>query len=207
MKKRREFLSHLKKASFDDIEKAYLFFRYRYPKLALLIISIASAYYLFTYPPIVQSISQLGTFGYVSIFFFGMLLAVGFTAPFSIGFFITFHPQNILLASLIGGLGSLVADIAIFRFIRLSFADEFERLEEERPIKKMSKIIKHDFGLKASNYLLYFFAGIFIASPLPDEIGIAMLAGLTHIKIKILSLISFILHTTGLFIILFLASL
>ena len=49
---------------------------------------------------------------------------------------------------------------------------------------------------------MYAFVGILIASPLPDEIGVIMLAGLTKINFKILAIISFILNTLGILIIL-----
>jgi len=53
-------------------------------------------------------------------------------------------------------------------------------------------------------YLMYAFAGILIASPLPDEAGVTMLAGLTKISVKSLALISFILNTLGIIILLML---
>ena len=51
---------------------------------------------------------------------------------------------------------------------------------------------------------MYAFAGILIASPLPDEAGVTMLAGLTKISVKSLALISFILNTLGIIILLIL---
>ena len=80
--------------------------------------------------------------------------------------------------------------------------DEFNRLENTTPMKQIRKELKKDFGKKIRNYILYFFAGIIIASPLPDELGVSMLAGLSDIKIKVLTTISFIMNSFGIFVVL-----
>jgi len=51
---------------------------------------------------------------------------------------------------------------------------------------------------------MYLFAGLFIASPLPDEAGVIILAGPTKLSTKALSVISFILNSLGILVILFL---
>ena len=110
------------------------------------------------------------------------------------------------MSAIIGGLGALTSDLLIFNIIKISFNKEFERLKESKIMKEIEEIIKKDLGKKLQHYLLYTFAGILIATPLPDELGISMLAGLTHIKQKILAIVSFILHTLGILIILILSN-
>jgi hypothetical protein len=131
-----------------------------------------------------------------------MLLAFGFTAPFAVGFFIVVQPESILLAVLLGGMGALSSDMLIFKFIKVSFIDEFEQLRREKPVLRFRRLIRNNLGLRVSNYLLYVFAGILIATPLPDEIGVAMLAGLTHINLRVLAVISFILHAVAIWLLL-----
>ena len=97
-------------------------------------------------------------------------------------------------------------DLLIFNVIKISFNDELQRLKKTKIMREIKEIIKKDLGKRLQHYLLYVFAGILIATPLPDEAGISMLAGLTHIKQKILAPISFILHTLGILIILLLSS-
>ena len=80
---------------------------------------------------------------------------------------------------------------------------EFESLKNTRIFKSIIIEIEKDINKKIRNYLLYIFMGIVIASPLPDEIGVTMLAGLTKIKQKYLILISFILNTIGIFLIIY----
>jgi len=49
---------------------------------------------------------------------------------------------------------------------------------------------------------LYVFAGILIATPLPDEAGVTILSGLTRINLYILGITAFILHSFMIFILL-----
>ncbi|MBU3912995.1 MAG: hypothetical protein KKB21_00825 [Nanoarchaeota archaeon] len=172
-------------------------FKFRYPKLLGLIISIVLAYYIFKNPIVAGYISHLNLLGYFGTFFAGMLFAFGFTAPIAAGFFITLNPANIWLAGVIGGCGALIADLIIFRFIRLSFEGEFNLLKKNKTVIKTGNLIERSVGKRIQMYLMYTFAGILIASPLPDEAGIIMLAGLTQIDEKTVAKLGFALNTIG----------
>ena len=168
----------------------------RYPKFLLLFITFIIGYILFSgrdYGPFHDFIVGLG---YAGTFIAGILFAYGFTAaPATVVFLIMAEHQNIYLASLIGGLGALIGDLLIFSFIRLSFTDEIERLSREKMVHyfsdRMPSIIK--------KYLLPVAAGFIIASPLPDEIGVSMLAASSVISTKIFMLASYFLNTAGIF--------
>ncbi len=177
-------------------------FKFKYPKIFILILVIIFAYFLFSNITIISYISGLKKTNYLIDFLFGMLFSFGFTTPFSVGFFITSNPQNILLSGFVGGLGAMISDLFIFKFVKFSFTDEFEKLKKEKISKEIGSILTHTLGKKLKHYLMYAFAGIIIASPLPDEAGVTMLAGLTHIKEKWLAIISFICNTAGIIIML-----
>ncbi len=179
-------------------------FNFRYPKIMLLILAIILAYVIFRNPFIGDFVSHLGALSYIGIFIAGMLFAFGFTAPFAVGFFIILNPSNIWIAGIIGGLGALISDLIIFYTIKVSFEDEFKKLRNSKNFIRIIKLIKRNINEKIRIYLMYAFAGILIASPLPDEAGVTMLAGLTKISAKSLALISFILNTLGIIILLML---
>ena len=179
-------------------------FNFKYPKIMLLALAIILAYILFRNPNIQNYISHLGSLSYLGIFIAGMLFAFGFTAPFSVGFFISLNPSNIWIAGIIGGLGALMSDLIIFSTIKISFEDEFKRLRNSKTFVRITKLIEKSIKEKIRIYLMYAFAGILIASPLPDEAGVTMLAGLTKISAKSLAPISFILNTLGILILLML---
>ena len=175
---------------------------YDYPKLTALVMCIILAYFLFSNPSTQTYVSHLGSYGYLGVFIAGILFAFGFTAPFSVGFFISLNPANIWIAGIIGGLGALMSDLIIFSTIKVSFEDGFKKLRNSKTFVKITRLIERSIKEKIRIYLMYAFAGILIASPLPDEAGVTMLAGLTKISAKSLALISFILNTLGILILL-----
>jgi uncharacterized membrane protein YdjX (TVP38/TMEM64 family) len=178
-------------------------FKFKYPKIIALIITIILAYIIFSNPKVGEFVSHLGALSYLGTFLAGMLFSFGFTAPFSAGFFITLNPGNIWLAGIIGGLGAMCSDLLIFKFIRFSFRDELRKLKKEKISREIENMINKTLGNKIRIYLMYAIAGIMIASPLPDEAGVIMLAGLTRIKPKILAFISFLLNTAGILVLLY----
>lgn len=199
----KEVRRYFDKYSYKKFRESIRFlFEFKYPKLILLALSIVFAYYLFRNPVVVEKIASLHGLSYFGIFIAGLLFSFGFTAPFAFGFFLVIKPENIFLTALIGGFGAFLSDMIIFKTIKFSLMDEFLLLKKTTPLKKINKIIKKNFEWKIRNYILYFFAGLIIASPLPDEIGIAMLAGLTEIDQRKLGVISIIMNTIGIFILL-----
>src|SRR3989344_4678472 len=87
-------------------------------------------------------------------------------------------------------------------FFGLSLKDEFLRLSRNSILVKGEAIIKKSLSKYIKIYLLYALIGLVISSPLPDEIGILMLAGLTRVKLDKLIILSFLLNTIGIFILL-----
>lgn len=180
-------------------------FNFKYPKITLLVIAVILAYFIFSNQQVQNFVFNLDKLSYLGIFFAGLLLAFGFTAPFAIGFFLTLNllnPSDIILSALIGGIGAASGDFLIFKLIKISFKDEFEKLENTQPFKTASQLIEKNLGHKIKIYLMYIFAEFLIVSPLPDEIGITMIAGLTKIKPSFLAISSLILHTFALLILL-----
>jgi len=177
-------------------------FKFRYPKILALIIIIVAAYFLFTNPAVAGFMSSLNSWGYFGAFIGGLFFSFGFTSPIAMGFFLTLNPENIWLAGILGGFGAMLVDLLIFKFIRFSFMDEFLRLEHTKIMKEIGYLIENTAGHKIKIYLMYALAGFFIASPLPDEAGVIMLAGLTRIRADILAIISFVLHMLGILILL-----
>lgn len=173
----------------------------KYPKISAFIIAVILAYVIFSNPSIAGFISGLNSFGYIGAFIAGMFYTFGFTSPFSAGFFIDLNPQNIFLAGILGGLGALLGDLAIFEFVKKYFSDEFRKLGKEKVVVSIGKIFDL-LDKKLRTYVLYLIAVILIASPLPDEAGITILAGLTKIKEYEIAIISIIFNTIGILILL-----
>ena len=177
-------------------------FKFRYPKLFGLLIAIVAAYFIFSNQTVADYISSLNSFGYIGVFIAGVFFTFGFTTPFATGFFIILNPENIWLAALLGGFGAMLMDLFIFSMIKFSFTDEFEGLENTKMMKELSRRINKTLSHRIKVYLMYALAGIIIASPLPDEAALILLAGLKRIKVSVLALISFVMNTIGILILL-----
>jgi hypothetical protein len=169
----------------------------KYPKIAGFIVIIIFAYLLFKSQIIIDFIRNLNSLNYLGSFIAGMFYSFGFTSPLSAGFFLTLNTNNILITGLIGGVGAMLADLLIFRFVKVSFMEEFNRLKHEKISRKIKRMIFKLLHKKTRMILTYISAGILIASPLPDEAGITLLAGLSKMSEKTLAIIGFILNTLG----------
>jgi len=174
-------------------------FRLKYPKTFFLCLCIILSYLFFSQPLGKNFLFSLGLDGYLGAFIAGLFFSFGFTTPFAIGAFIILSPKNILLASIAGSLGSVISNLILFGIIKNSFADEFNKFMKSIPVKKLNHLTL-TIGKRTKHYLLYAFAGLVIASPLPDEVGVTMLTGLSHIKAFPLAVISFFCHFIGIFI-------
>lgn len=175
----------------------------KYPKLLLLLITIIVAIAIFyegrNYAPFHDFLVSLG---YIGTFLGGIFYAYGFTAaPATAVLLVLAKEQNLILAVLIGGLGAVLSDFIIFSFIRHSFIDEINKLKKEKIMKNISKNGKHIFG-RYYKHIFPIFSGFLIASPLPTEIGVTMLASIKNISVKKFMVIAYLLHSLGILIIL-----
>ena len=177
-----------------------ILFKFKYPKLTLLLICIVAAYFVFSLESTQQFMASLGT-KYFGVAIAGFLFSFGFTTPFAIGAFVTMNPQNIFLSAIVGGFFAMLADLLIFSIIKISFMDEFRKLGRTKAMKEIVSF-EPTLNRKIKHYFLYAFAGIVIASPLPDELGVSMLAWLGRIKSLPLAIVTFAANTIGIFVML-----
>jgi hypothetical protein len=178
-------------------------FRFRYPKLALFGLCIFLAYFVFADSLLSSFLGHLGSLSYLGVFVAGVLFSFGFTSPFSAGLLLVMNPENVFLAAIIGGIGCLIGDMVIYRFVKVSFEKEFTRLRKERPFRFMRSELKKFIAPKLWHYFLFVLAGFFFASPfIPDEAAVTLLAGMSSIDAKKLALISFVCNTIGILVLL-----
>lgn len=172
--------------------------RYKYPKLTALASVIILAYIVFKQVDVVGNLfSGMGGLNSLGVFISGMLYSFGLTSPFSTGFFLTLHTNHIIATGIIGGIGAMISGLCVFKFIRFSFKGELMLLKEEKLFKKIRELTDKIIPRKIKRFLVIILGLILIASPLPDETGLMILAGATNIKSRFMAVISFILNTIG----------
>lgn len=176
-------------------------FGIKYPKFLLLFLSFILALFLFKYVAILQLDGFLFSLGYFGTFVIGMLFAYGFTsAPAATLFLVIADSQTLWIAIIVGAIGACISDYLIFSLIKTGLKEELERFEKEKIIRK----IDEEIPLRLRHFLILIFSELLIISPLPNEIGISMLAMDHHMTKKKFIAISFTLSLIGISLILLL---
>lgn len=175
----------------------------KYPKLTILFASVFVASWLFFSVRDSQFLQDsLVATGYLGIFWGGFFYAYGFTAAGATGLLLILAKSaDSIYAGLIGGFGALISDILIYFFVRYSFEDEIDKLKKEKVVLFLGNSSRNLMGA-LSEYLIPFVASVIIASPLPTEIGVSLLAALKKMTIIRFIVLVYILHTLGIFVIL-----
>ena len=118
----------------------------------------------------------------------------------------TIAPSSVVLAHLSdyaptshiafwGGLGAVLGDLILFFFIRDRFFDNIIKIIKPSTIK----YFMHSLHFGFIRWLSPFIGALIIASPLPDELGIALF-GMSKIKTSMLIPITFVMNVLGIYL-------
>lgn len=163
-------------------------FEWKHRNIILLFASFILAYFILKHKPILSFINNLNYLGYLAALILGMLFSYALTTPPAIVALYNLGQQfNPFLIAFIGAFGSVISDYLIFRFVRDKLMNEINLLSEEIDglTKKISpngistqeiriKIWKKVSHSNIWKNLIPIIAGLIIASPLPDELGVAI---------------------------------
>ncbi len=136
--------------------------------------------------------------GIIAVFIAGLLFTSLFTVAPATGILIEIAgTRSPLEMALIGGLGAMLGDYVIFRLIRDRIALDIRYLF----LKKGRRERIHAFlQIPVVRWIIPLVGALVIASPLPDEIGLAML-GTSKINHRFFLLLTFFLNGAGIFFI------
>jgi uncharacterized membrane protein YdjX (TVP38/TMEM64 family) len=211
----RENSHNINKANrtFSKILKVLREFEWKHRNIILLMISILIAWFLFQFHGTHVFLQKLGSFGYLGSFLAGIMFTYAFTvAPATSIILVLGETLNPILIALIGATGAVISDYLIFRFVRDKLMDEIKLLSKEidefsKPISEM--VIKQKVRIliwkkisrsRILKMIIPIVAGLIIASPLPDEIGVALF-GATRFERRKFLLISYLLNFLGILVI------
>lgn len=188
-------------------------YQWKYRNLIFLGISIFLAYYMFKSAAVVSFIQQLGDLGYPAAFLAGVFFSYAFTtAPATVAVFNLGNTLNPFLVALIGAAGTVLSDYLIFRLVRNRLMREIKSLSRE--VTTLTKPVAALFiweelrvrlwkGIRKSrlwNMIIPLTAGFIIASPLPDEIGVALFGAIKFEPKKFL-IVAYVLNFIGIFVV------
>lgn len=122
------------------------------------------------------------------VFFISIFTAVPATAILvSLG-----ESHSLWNVSLWGALGAMAGDLLLFRFVKDSFSDDIIFLLKKSGLWHTIPVFRKQY----LRWLLPFFGILLIASPFPDEFGVALL-GFSKIRAPLFLGISFIANFLG----------
>ena len=104
--------------------------------------------------------------------------------------------NSIFWVALFGGVGAMIGDLIIFRFVKNRLSEDILFLLKKSKSERLISI----FRLRIFRWLFAFLGMLIIASPLPDELGL-MIMGFSKIKTSLFIPISFLLNSLGILII------
>jgi membrane protein YqaA with SNARE-associated domain len=181
----------------------FSFKKWQYTNTTLLILSLVIFFFLSETNFIKDLIIKIGELGYLGAFLVGIFFVSIFTvAPASVILFYLAKNNDPFLTAVFAGMGAVVGDYLIFRFLK----DKV--FEELHPVfnKIKGSYFHRLFHTPYFSWLLPVIGATIIASPLPDEIGITLM-GLSRVKGWQFIVITFILNTIGILAIIGLAKL
>lgn len=178
---------------------------HKYPKLLIVLCSVVLAYVCYYMGWFESMGTILNGHGYISVFLGGLLFSWGFTTAFAIGIFVAMADHvDPVIAAVIAGFGAFLVDFLIFEIVRFPvFHDEIHKLRTSRVYLWMHALFVRSHLPRAVQLsVLWLAAGFIIASPLPDELGIALISGVTSINRRAFLALCFACNTAGILIIL-----
>lgn len=163
----------------------------------LLIFSLILAAFIITTDIAHAIVGYFRELEYIVSFFAGLFFTSIFTAAPSVALLGELARENSpWVVALFGGLGAMLGDFVLFRFLRDRVAKDLEYLFTLPRAKR----VLHIFSTILPRMLWPFLGAIIIISPLPDEIGITLL-GLSKIDQRLFLPLSFVLNGIGILLI------
>ena len=170
---------------------------WRYKNITFTIFGIIFALIISKYDPFHQFLFSLQDYGYLGAFIAGILFVSTFTfATGAVILLVLAEKLSPIELGLIGGLGGVVGDFLIFKFIRADLEKEIELIYNHFGGNHLSKILH----TKYFSWTFPVIGAIIIASPLPDELGVSLL-GISKMKTYQFLILAFILDFIGIFLI------
>ena len=148
-------------------------------------------------------IRQIGEYGYLGAGIVGIFFVSTFTvAPASVVLFHLAQELHPLWIAFTAGSGGVIGDLLIFRLLKDRVLPEIRPILQDRLRRSHLTALFHSpyFG-----WLPSVIGALIIASPLPDEMGIALM-GFSRISTWQFVLLTFVLNSVGIFIIVSLAT-
>lgn len=165
--------------------------------LGIIILSIVIAVILVKTGVLKELLISAQELKFIGSFVAGIFFVSVFTAaPATVVLAEIAQSNSIFLVAFFGGVGALVGDLVIFRFIKSRLSDDFLYLIKKSKSERLASV----FRLKIFRWLTPFIGALIVASPLPDELGLTML-GLSKMRTSLFIPLAFLLNFLGILVV------
>lgn len=168
----------------------------------LLVLSIVGAIYIASEDVVPALLAMAHTGDYLASFVAGMFFTSLFTiAPASVALGALSLQADPFLVAMFGAAGAVAGDLILFLFVRGTLSDDFNALLG----KKFSHRLSHAVHSRLMRWVMPIIGALVIASPLPDELGVALL-GFSHLRLAFFIPISYVMNFLGIILVTLVAS-
>ncbi len=150
---------------------------------------------LLAHSGVVERLVELSTGSFILVsfiagFFYSSLFTV---APATVALFeLAEAGAPIHILAIFGGLGGMIADIGLFEIIKFSFIDDITAYFQKISRGHFAPV----FRLNFFRLLMVGLGTLIIATPIPDEVGLAMM-GIGKANVAMVSILTFMLNVLG----------
>lgn len=178
---------HISKNPYTNLER----------DLLIICVSVFIAFFLIRFGVVQNLVSSINELKIIGSFVAGFFFTSAFTiAPAAIALTEIAQSTSPVTVAFWGALGSLVGDLVIFLFVRDRFSDDvIEVLHTFKNERKIRNFFKRGFFRWLSPVL----GALIIASPLPDELAIALM-GISKVRMSLFIPIVFVMSFFGILV-------
>jgi hypothetical protein len=161
--------------------------------VAIIITSIAVALWLARIGVFNQTLVAAGQWGVMGCFIAGLFFTSVFTVgPASVGLVMLSQTLPPFQVALWGAVGSVCGDLILFIFMRDKVSRELSDIVKNSEYHQVTSFFRLGFVRVLAPVL----GALIIASPLPDELGLALM-GLSRTRMALVVPISFVMNFLG----------
>lgn len=172
-----------------------------YKNTSFLLLSLLVFWFVAGSPWVDRLIGRVGELGYLGAAISGMLFVSVFTVAPAAAFLAqladSLHPVEV---ALFAGLGAVLGDYLIFRFLRDQVFDEIKPLM----LKFGGSYVTTLFRTPYFAWLMPVVGAIIVASPFPDEVGLGLMSA-SRLKNWQFLVVTFVLNAAGILVVVSLA--
>lgn len=169
-----------------------------YRDLSVVVLSIVLAVVLVRTDVLVSILTRTREMEFLGSFIAGLFFTSVFTtAPSIVTLGEIAQVNTILSTAFFGAIGAVIGDLLIFRFVRDHFSEHLVGVLGKTSLKRKLKALATRPILR---YASIFVAGLIIASPFPDELGISLL-GFSKLKLSWFIPLAFVFNFVGIVVI------